>query len=225
MILNIVQNHLIMIEMARRSDHSRDELRTLIIDKAWDIVAEEGLSQLTARHLGKKIGYAPGTIYNLFETMDALHLHLNMKTLTILFETLDAFSAKADTKVSVSDMEEMAQAYFDFASKYRPHWMMLFNLNVTSDNLESVAYQKAVEKLFTPLESLLNTYFPMKNYKEIKKAARILWSSVHGLCYLEKSDKILIVEPNQDVKSLVSYLIKIFIVGMSIEQSNYDDVF
>ena len=58
--------------MARRSDHSRDELKALILDCAREIAEEEGLRGLTARRIATEIGYAPGTIYNLFSNLDDL---------------------------------------------------------------------------------------------------------------------------------------------------------
>lgn len=200
--------------MARRSDHTRKELKVLILDKAWEIVGKNGIDNLTARNLAKEIGYAPGTVYNLFDSMDALHLQLNLKTVDLLYRSLAAHSAKLGRNVRLSDMEDMAQAYFNFATDYRSHWLMLFNLKVNVDENGARDYQKAIEQLFSPLESLLFGYFPDKEDKEIKKAARVLWSSVHGLCYLQQSDKIEIIESNEKAFTLVNYLIEIFIKGM-----------
>ena len=67
--------------MARRSDHSREELYALILDSARSIVEEDGFSGLTARRVASSIGYAPGTIYNLFSNLDDLILHLRGKVL------------------------------------------------------------------------------------------------------------------------------------------------
>lgn len=67
--------------MARRSDHTRDELRTLILEAAWSIIGQENAEGLTARRVASEIGYAPGTVYNLFESMDDLILNINLRTL------------------------------------------------------------------------------------------------------------------------------------------------
>jgi AcrR family transcriptional regulator len=60
--------------MARRSDHSRDELYNLAMTAARDIVRREGMAALTARGLATAIGYSPGTLYNLFDSLDELAL-------------------------------------------------------------------------------------------------------------------------------------------------------
>ena len=202
--------------MARRNDHTKEELKALILEKAWAIVSEQGFDHLTARTLAKEIGYTPGTIYNLFDSMEALYLQLNLKTVALLFKALDQYSAKSkDTEVSIDNMLKMAEAYFRFADKYRPHWLMLFNLNITSDNQNSQTYRQAVNHLFLPLESLLRSYFPDKEKKEIQKAARILWSSVHGLCYLKHSGKIDMIDNDDKTDIMSEYLINTFIRGMS----------
>ena len=74
--------------MARRNDHTREELKDLIIEESWRIIEKHGFEGLTARRIAKNIGYAPGTIYNMFISMDDLYLQLNAKTLDLLLATL-----------------------------------------------------------------------------------------------------------------------------------------
>ena len=47
--------------MARRSDHSREELYDLALSAAREIAEAEGLRGLTARRIAEKIGYTPGS--------------------------------------------------------------------------------------------------------------------------------------------------------------------
>ena len=42
---------------------------------------EEGVSQVSARALAKRIGYSPGTLYNLFDNIDAVVYQVNADTL------------------------------------------------------------------------------------------------------------------------------------------------
>ena len=53
--------------MARRSDHSREELYDLALESARVIAEIEGLRGLAARRIARDIGYTVGTIYNLFD--------------------------------------------------------------------------------------------------------------------------------------------------------------
>ena len=74
--------------MGRRSDHSRDELYTMALAAARKIAEKEGLRGLTARRIAREIGYTVGTLYNLFDNLDGLIVHLNGTTLDTLYEAV-----------------------------------------------------------------------------------------------------------------------------------------
>ena len=60
--------------MARRSDHSREELREMAITAAEQIVVEQGYEGLSARKVAAAIGYTVGTLYLVFrEAMFEYH--------------------------------------------------------------------------------------------------------------------------------------------------------
>ena len=48
--------------MARRNQHSREELQALAIDAVRELVAEHGLAKLSVRKVAEKIRYTPGKI-------------------------------------------------------------------------------------------------------------------------------------------------------------------
>ena len=58
--------------MARRKDHSHDQLHKMALDATREIAEKEGLSGITARRIAKQIGYSPGTLYNVFENLEDL---------------------------------------------------------------------------------------------------------------------------------------------------------
>ena len=72
--------------MARRSDHSREELYDMALEAARQIAEKEGLRGLKARRIARDIGYTIGTLYNLFEDLDDLIVHLNGRTLDDLYQ-------------------------------------------------------------------------------------------------------------------------------------------
>ncbi|MCK5284496.1 MAG: TetR/AcrR family transcriptional regulator [Alphaproteobacteria bacterium] len=112
--------------MARRSDHTREELKKAILESSWNIVQKDGFSELTARHIASDIGYAPGTIYNIFNSMDDLYLNINSMTLDKLYDTLSSPKCQAAKKTPVQNMKKMAQLYREFTKEYKPYWLMLF---------------------------------------------------------------------------------------------------
>ena len=67
--------------MGRRSIHTPDELRELIIEATTAIVEQDGLEGLSAREIAKRVGYSPGTLYNVFENLDDLLLIIEARLL------------------------------------------------------------------------------------------------------------------------------------------------
>lgn len=200
--------------MARRNDHTREELKNLVIEESWKIIGEYGFEGLTARRIAKNIGYAPGTIYNLFSSMDDLYLQLNARTLDLLFTTLTDPKCRNPKKSPINNMKAMATHYMEFAREYRPYWLILFNLKVTENRTDANWYHEKVDQLFTPLEELLKPYFTEKQSKKRKIAARVLWASVHGLCFLQETGKISIVSDQNTAPDMAGYLIDTFIAGI-----------
>src|SRR3990167_3233224 len=97
--------------MGRRSIHTPEELRELIIQAATDIVERDGLAGLSAREIAKRIGYSPGTLYNVFENLDDLLLTIEARLLDTLAERL----AKTDPAGAPDErLRRLAGAYFAF---------------------------------------------------------------------------------------------------------------
>ncbi len=76
--------------MARRSDHSREEIKELALNATEEIVAEAGFQALSARKVASAIGYTVGTIYLVFKNLDDLIMQVNARTLETLFKEVSA---------------------------------------------------------------------------------------------------------------------------------------
>ena len=61
---------------------------------AKQIMTEEGYEGLNMRHVAKKSGIAIGTLYNYFESKEALVIHLMSNYWDTYFEVIDAVDAK-----------------------------------------------------------------------------------------------------------------------------------
>jgi len=201
--------------MARRSDHTREELKDLILATSWKIAGNDGFEGLTARRIAAEIGYAPGTIYNLFESMDDLYLQINARTLDRLYAILCGAACNDPAKSPAKNMKKMAGLYMEFAQGNRPYWLMLFNHRLPDGRKVQPWYQEKIDRLFDPLENLLKPLFGAKQDKKRKMAARVLWSSVHGLCFLQETGKIALVGDKAPAEAMASYLIDTFLAGVT----------
>ena len=199
--------------MARRSDHTRDQLKEMILETSWEVVGKEGFEGLSARRVANDIGYAPGTIYNVFESMDDLYLQVNGRTLDMLYDVLNGPACNDPKKTPIQNMNKMAELYMAFTHEYRPYWLMLFSHRMPESRKLEDWYQEKIDKLFDPLENLLQPLFPEKQNEKRKMAARVLWSSVHGLCFLQETGKIHLVGGKAPT-DMAHYLINTFVAGI-----------
>lgn len=201
--------------MARRSDHNREELKRMILDSAWRIVTGKGFEGLTARAVAKDIGYAPGTIYNLFDSMDDLYLSVNALTLDKLYKVLSDPSICSSEKTVLENMKAMAGLYMTFAHENRAHWLMLFTHHLPEGQKIPQWYQEKIDLLFQPLEELLKPYYDDDEDKKRKIAARALWASIHGVCFLEQTGKLPVMDDkDMQARAMVDYLIESFFRGL-----------
>ena len=84
--------------MARRSDHSREEIKELALNATEEIVAEAGFQALSARKVASAIGYTVGTIYLVFKNLDDLIMQVNARTLETLFKEVSVHQSKNNQK-------------------------------------------------------------------------------------------------------------------------------
>src|SRR5512143_3520277 len=169
--------------MARRSDHSREEIRQMALEAAEAIVAAEGYKGLSTRKVASAIGYTVGTLYLVFESQEDLVLQLNGRTLDALYEWMRARSGNASSPRD--NLLAMADAYIAFAESETPRWNLLFEFVAGQDNELPDWYQMKLGKLFGLAEAKLKPLAAQRSELELQQAARVLWASVHGICTLK----------------------------------------
>src|SRR5262245_47845907 len=90
-----------VIAMGRRSLHTADELRELIIGASTELIEEAGFAGLSAREIARRINYSPGTLYNSFENLDELVLIIEGRLLDRLLDRLSAVPEGHDPRERV----------------------------------------------------------------------------------------------------------------------------
>lgn len=200
--------------MARRADHTREELKAIIIDAAWNIVGEGGVEALTARKIAEEISYAPGTIYNNFQSMDDIYLQVNARTLDVLYSALSSDTCNSPSKPIVYNLKSMAAIYTKFAQEYNPYWLMLFSSHLPENRTGNEWYKEKIERLFEPLEGLLSPLFLPRQKKQKRIATRTLWASIHGLCFLQETGRMPVIDGQEHSQDMAHYLIECYIAGI-----------
>lgn len=175
--------------MARRSDHSREELKEMAIAAAENILDAEGMAGLSTRKVAAAIGYTVGTLYLVFKNIDDLILHVNARTLDSLHGALT--EAVGGTDSTEAAMKKLAHAYIKFATEQNARWSLLFEHRLPKDQDLPPWFEEKVLALFALVERQLSAK-DAEPTEESLVAARAIWSAVHGLCVLSLSEKLAV---------------------------------
>lgn len=196
--------------MGRRSLHTPDELRELIIDATTAIVEHEGLEGLSAREIAKRVGYSPGTLYNVFENLDDLLLIIEARLLDELAGRL------ADINPSGSPGERVrriVEAYFAFTQERPKLWNLLSEHRMPAGRAVPEWYEAKLDKLLVVLEQALAPLVMGCDLATRQRHARTLWASVHGMTSLSTANKLSHVTARAG-RLLVDDLVLTFIAGL-----------
>ena len=199
--------------MARRSDHSRDELYELALEAAEGIVEAGGYRALTARKVADAIGYSPGTLYNHFANLDDLIVHLNGRTLARLHDALAGIQRSGDAE---ADLLALLDGYLAFIERDSHLWSLLFDHRIADGrDLPDWCYDR-LEALLAIIEADLAPLFGPGQDDRRAITARALWAGLHGVCSLAQSGKLGLLT-DQSTRELARTLVTDVVNGRRFE--------
>ena len=199
--------------MGRRSTHTPQQLRELILDAAQDIIQAQGLGGLSAREIARRIEYSPGTIYNMFENLDDVVLHVEARVLESLDKRLSTLLQDGNATGRVA---RLAQTYLAFTHENPRLWNLLFEHHLPAGTDLPAWYQQKLEGLMSRVEEALAPLFPPGREADRQRAARVLWAGVHGVTSLSTADKLSVVT-TETASRLVNDLVGTYLAGLASE--------
>ena len=195
--------------MGRRSDHTREELYELALDAAERIIEAEGLKSLAVRRVAGEIGYSHGTLYNVFADLDDLIINLNGRTLDALYEALKDIPVEGEPAAALMRLSE---GYIAFIRRHRNLWSLLFEHHLPDGRELPEWHGEKILHLLKLVETALAPLFPTGKEKARVHSARVLWSSLDGICSLEGSRKLA---QHESVEALARSLVLNYVEGLS----------
>ncbi len=173
--------------MARRNDHTREELIALTLEKVNAFLDEKPHHELSLRKIATMIGYVPSTLINVFG-------NYNLLLLEVVASTLDELAQEAKVEVIEATSPEeairiLANCYLNFAQKNPYRWQLIFQHKMPGEELPDWQNRR-INNLTTMLESQVSAMTQISEAKEIEKISRVLWAGVHGITLLSVDDKL-----------------------------------
>ncbi|WP_420589478.1 TetR/AcrR family transcriptional regulator [Bacterioplanoides sp.] len=203
--------------MARRKDHTHEQIQTLAIESLQQHLAEQPLGNMSLRKLAQRIGYSPGTLINVFGSYDQLLLSVNAATLDSLSAQLTLQPAAEQQENKQQPLQRLlayGQSYLQFAEQNRYLWQLLFEHRLPEGEEVPDWQQQRIDGLFHTVEQALTQVAPQANAATVQQAARTIWASVHGVCSLSLDDK-LFADSLTDAGAMIESLIRNYVMAWS----------
>jgi len=158
--------------MARRSEHSREEIKSMILDAAENIVRDQGFSALKIRQISADMGYTVASVYMVFANMDDLNTQIKTRT---TLKILHAIAIESKCLM-------IAMAYFEFVLKERGLCRMLLQHQTLKKLPSETIYDEAQAELQLCFCDSLKSINSGRTELEINNASKTLMSGVQGVC-------------------------------------------
>jgi len=193
--------------MARRNDHTREELVSMTLEQVKIFLSEHPHHELSLRKVAAMIGYVPSTLVNVFGNYNLLLLHAVAQTLDELFAAAENEMKNATSPEDA--LRRLAYCYQEFAASHPYRWQLIFQHTMSGDDLPEWQSER-IDKMTGMLETLIRQITPEKSEKEIMEASRVLWAGVHGITLLSVDDKLFTSTP-VDGKVLIDNLLDTYL--------------
>ncbi len=202
--------------MGRRSVHTAEQLREVILGASIAILQEQGLQGLSAREIARRIEYSPGTLYNVFENLDDIVLTIEGRMLDGLAAVLNVLPQESDPR---RDVRNLAHAYLEYSHAHPKLWNLLFEHHLPAGQNVPVWYKAKLDSLLARVEMAVRPLQPNVSEDAVKRSARVLWAGVHGITSLSTADKLANVT-SDSAGPLIDDLVGLYLAGLQAQNAN-----
>lgn len=200
--------------MARRSDHSREELRALALDATERLLSdsEVGVERVSARVIAKEIGYSAGTLYNIFESFDELLIQVAARTLERMLKEANAAVEFGDPRRSLM---QLANFYYRFTRENDPAWQLVVRYQFQGAKRLPIWYLARVNRVLVTVERAIAPLFDDSRRRDRRQSALTLWSSMQGICTTARSAP-RVEDAEAMVRTLSQDLVDHYVAGLKV---------
>lgn len=167
--------------MGRRSDHTPDELRALLVTEGHALMAERGFARFSAREAARRAGYAVGTIYHVFGSLDAYLLAINSHTFRLwgawLERALEGVPPRGTDRIAA-----LVRGYFSFAAEHANAWLAIYDHRIDRATPIAVEDVAAREALTAIVDREVCQWLRRPADAGTQRLVRSLIAVVHGHC-------------------------------------------
>ena len=173
-----------------RVRRTREELRLATLEAAREIIAQDGPEALTARRLAQAVGYTPGTIYNLFDSLPDVLWQVNRDN----FARIAQLFADLPGSDPVTRLRALTKRYLDLVEAEPMVFRALFEGPRRSE-LFPEWYLSAIAELLAGVARVLRTLAPAMSEETAKSETTALFAAIQGIAQLRSSGRLDLLTP------------------------------
>lgn len=197
--------------MARRADHSKEELARLVVDTAEELIATEGIDAFSARSLSRAIGYTAGTLYHHFKDLDDIVTQVNARTLVGLAQAFDDVPASDDPRQL---LHGYADAFLGYIAVKRNLWNALFEFRRKAGQPVPPWYLEAIASLIRIVASCFAQIRPDLPVDDARRSGQLVFASIHSVVSLDSSGRLSLVM-DRDIRTVVHELVDMHVLAFT----------
>lgn len=173
--------------ITERRQRQKDEVKSAILDTAWEIVGREGWPSLSIRKIAEAIEYSVPVIYDHFENKEAILHEFTLRGFRKLNEQLR--DAKAEFSDAGRQLEALAFAYWRFAFDNKEYYQLMFGVGLpTCETVQRVPEINTLTELIIAPMADLARQNPKKDV-DVQLKFHTFWSMLHGLVSISMTGK------------------------------------
>jgi len=165
--------------IAERRTRQKEEVRTSILQAAWQLVMAEGWQSLSIRKIADAIEYSVPVIYDHFENKEAILLEFTKDGFSLLAQKME--ETKNLHTVPAEQLNAIAFAYWDFAFSNKEYYQLMFGLGMPSCDLARKVPE--IGAYGTLVQGIIKELIAASSHKDANPFLKFhtFWSMLHGL--------------------------------------------
>jgi len=172
------------VRKARKRAYHHGDLERALVETAVGVIQEEGISALTLRGVGARLGVSRTALYRHFDDKQALLARVASEGFKRFHEALAAAGAKAEAH-GADPMPAMAAAYMKFARSHPSHYQTMFSGVLTNHEGDPDLHRHAQASFDVLLDAIRRgqTNGRIRPGDPVE-LAEITWALSHGVATL-----------------------------------------
>lgn len=191
--------------MARRSDHTPEQITEMALESARKIVINEGISALSARKVASAMGYTIGTLYQHFEGMDDLVERMNAQTLAALYAHCKKGAKQGEV---AAQLKALGILFTEFMQAHVNEWDAIMSYRYKDDHTTSEEYHLQILRLFGLMEAATQHFYGTDDREAQASDMALLWACLTGIWGVASSERTVGGPLEQKIDQLIDMYLK-----------------